>query len=94
MPQQMNLFTGKPSRTRSALASNEGYAARPGTGPAGMTCGVCLNFRRKAFKFRKACAFKCHLVTDDGTRKTDIIKSMPACTLFAPANATPADPAS
>lgn len=85
MPQQINLFTGKPSRpARSALAPSEGYAARPGTGPAAMTCGQCANFRRKNFKWKKACSFKCVLVTDDGTRKTDITKSMPACALFAP----------
>ena len=86
MPQQINLFTGEPSRkTRSVLAPTDGYAARPGTGPAGMTCAQCVNFRRKAYKFKKACSFKCTLVTDDGTRKTDITKSMPACALFVSA---------
>lgn len=58
-----------------------GYAAQPGTGPAGRTCGHCAylgGFRR----YRK-----CHLVPITLSPATDISIHAPACRLFTPIGA-------
>lgn len=53
----------------------QGYAASPGTGPAGETCGSCAHcVRRKRY-------YKCGLNQASWTasRATDILKHAPAC---------------
>ena len=52
-----------------------GYAAMPGTGPAGETCATCKNCAR----FRKWA--KCRLIERKwtGGRATDVLMRSPAC---------------
>lgn len=55
-----------------------GYAAPPGTGPKGETCGTCRHIRG----FRQAGSwYKCGLMEKvwTGGRGTDILKRSPAC---------------
>lgn len=58
----------------------KGYAAPPGTGPAGHTCGDCLHLCRN--KLRSGRTFpKCGLrhTTWTGGRGTDVLVRAPAC---------------
>lgn len=53
-----------------------GYAAIPGSGPAGKTCGSCKHNSGKGSRF-----MKCRLIRVKWThgRKTDILSRSPAC---------------
>jgi hypothetical protein len=64
-----------------------GYAAPPGTGPVGETCGKCKHIVVWA-KFRK-----CGLTRAKWTSgpKTDILSRSPACSAFAPASSGPVE---
>lgn len=55
-----------------------GYAARPGTGPAGETCGTC---KHKTHAHAARSYPKCALTRAcwSSTRRTDILVSAPAC---------------
>ncbi len=58
-----------------------GYAARPGTGPKGETCGTCAHLAR--IEMAKT-YFKCELNRAKWThgRKTDVLKRALACAKF------------
>jgi len=58
-----------------------GYAAPPGTGLVGETCGTCAHFAR--IHMAKT-YFKCDLMRGKWTRgrKTDILKRAPSCRLW------------
>ncbi|MDH4229985.1 MAG: hypothetical protein OEW11_09640 [Nitrospirota bacterium] len=55
-----------------------GYAAQPGTGPAGETCGTCRHLARvqKAKTYRKCGLMQKHWT---GGRGTDVKSASPAC---------------
>lgn len=85
---QFGLLSGAPEpprihhRARYARAS--GYAAPPGTGPEGETCGTCAHCRIRAIgKHRRV--YKCALMINawNGDRATDVLKRSPACAKFA-----------
>ena len=72
-------FGGEPAKPRGKhYVEPRGYAAPPGTGPAGETCDTCEHVRRivmgKAFH-------KCALAKEKWThgRKTDVLARSPAC---------------
>ena len=52
--------------------AGNGYAADPGTGPAGETCGSCAHYEPGRFK-------KCGIGRKSNGPGTDILKSAPAC---------------
>lgn len=59
-----------------------GYAAMPGTGPAGKTCRDCANYTHKgnvAGSYPKCWANRAHWT---GGRGSDILARAPACSLF------------
>ena len=62
-----------------------GYAACPGTGPCGETCGSCGNFNRVSY--HEKTYFKCekiiHWTHGPGT---DIRKKSPACSFWSVTN--------
>lgn len=82
-PDQSLLFGGtepaqpRPGSVRSAKAN--GYAARPGSGPEGQTCGTCANCAVRELANRHV--FKCRLLVRSWSacRSTDVLKSSPAC---------------
>ncbi len=59
-----------------ALKHGKGYAAPPGTGPAGETCGTCA-FINEGWRFRK-----CSIGRITSGAATDILVSAPACRLW------------
>ena len=67
--------TGRPRKT--------GYAAEPGTGPAGMTCKRCEHYYVTSATTAKSYR-KCSLMRSvwTGGPGTDIKASAPACALF------------
>lgn len=74
-----DLFGREPDKPRGKhYVEPRGYAAPPGTGPAGETCGTCQHARRivmgKTFH-------KCALAKAKWThgRKTDVLAGSPAC---------------
>jgi hypothetical protein len=77
--QPLGAFKRKGSRDETA----RGYAARPGSGPAGETCATCKHLCR----IRHAKTYlKCGLVKHawTGGPKTDIRAKSPACQLWEP----------
>lgn len=71
-------------RTGKAPVAREGWADKPGTGPAGETCGSCTYC--EAFHYRKR-YYKCAAREGDhwkGGRATDIRPLDPACSKWAP----------
>lgn len=86
-PDQRALFGGRsnprayaPSSVFSAKPN--GYAAAPGTGPEGQTCGQCGHCRQRAVHQRHfyKCALAMHAWSRD--RSTDILLKSPACSRF------------
>jgi len=63
-------------------AGFRGYAAHPGTGPEGETCGTCLSFRR--IQYHDKTYFKCDLLREIWTHGpgTDVKFRSPACRLW------------
>lgn len=61
-----------------------GYARRPGSGPAGETCGTCDHCATRSYTKNKY--FKCLVIQWRWTHGpgTDILKSSPACELWKP----------
>jgi hypothetical protein len=59
----------------------EGYAASPGSGPKGETCGSCGNHREKRWKVngQQRGFNKCALVKRSWSKTTDIRLDAPAC---------------
>lgn len=60
------------------ILAGDGYAAAPGTGPAGETCGTCEHFRRSAAGFHK-CAEARRISHGPGT---DVRVTAPACAVW------------
>lgn len=60
----------------------KGYAARPGSGPRGETCGSCNYAYRRQSGTRAY--WKCGLVTPTNGPGTDIRFQSPACQLWTP----------
>lgn len=86
-PDQRALFGGRsnprayaPSSVFSAKPN--GYAAAPGTGPEGQTCGQCGHCRQRTVHQRHfyKCALAMHAWSRD--RSTDILLKSPACSRF------------
>ena len=84
-PQQLGVFGGaEPARiNRQAMAQPKaaGYAAPPGSGPEGETCGTCLSCRFKVIRGRRV--YKCGRMTRSWThgRESDVSVRSPACEL-------------
>lgn len=57
-----------------------GYAAQPGSGPDGKTCGDCLHILKLRHGTRYY--FKCEIGHISHSASSDIRKSAPACHLF------------
>ncbi len=70
--------------SKAALAA-KGYARRPGSGPAGETCGSCIH--AKGIKIRSGRVFyKCEIIKHRWTSGpgTDIRLKSPACEMWEP----------
>jgi hypothetical protein len=81
----------KRGRGARLPVAREGWAARPGSGPEGETCGSCLHCDPR--HFRKT-YYKCAARPGDhwkGGRKTDIRPLDPACEKWAPTIARSAE---
>jgi len=81
-PMQRSIFGGEgPARAHGSkfAAAPAGYAAPPGSGPPGETCGTCANCRVR--KIKKHNIYKCGLRADSWTqdRATDVLVRSPAC---------------
>ncbi|ODV27971.1 MAG: hypothetical protein ABT19_00235 [Rhodanobacter sp. SCN 68-63] len=82
--QQSGLFSGKPERAkverRSRGGAAQGYAAKPGTGPAGETCNTCAHCRLRVSRADRR-YYKCQLLVGQWTagRATDVVLRSPAC---------------
>lgn len=92
-PQQMNIFGGVErarTHTRSGLCtpSPRGFAAQPGTGPAGETCGTCGNCRIRQLANTY---YKCGLMVASwtGGRASDITLRSPACSKWVAGSPRP-----
>lgn len=66
------------TRPRAAQRPRGGYAAPPGSGPDGETCGTCERSYRRATRANKA-FWKCSLIRETNGAGSDIRKSAPAC---------------
>lgn len=86
---QDDFFGGRARRpvTSTATVPAQGYAAKPGTGPQGETCGSCTNC---VFKQLKRRFYKCRLMARAWTygRETDINIGSPACSHWQPGKPT------
>jgi len=82
--QQFSLFGGQPGRPREARSPRPskamGYAAPPGSGPAGETCGTCAHCRLRTIRGERR-VYKCRLLQGRWTfdRTTDVRLRSPAC---------------
>lgn len=79
MPRPTISYQTRDGRTVTVPAAYrhvKGYAAPPGSGPSGETCGTCKNLIVREFSNRY---FKCGLVNYTGGPGTDIRKKSPAC---------------
>lgn len=90
-PQQETLFGGaEPARSVPVRHSQpvRGHAARPGTGPAGETCGSCAHcvFRSIKGSNKARNFYKCELMAPHWTygRDSDVLKTSPACSRWTP----------
>lgn len=100
-PQQPNLFGGiDPAPMCGPMRSPraDGYAAEPGTGPAGETCGSCAHCRGRHFtrcrpgarprKFYKCAA---NMTEWTNSRDSDVLVHSPACRFWTPPRAPSLD---
>lgn len=78
---QLPMFDALPPHNR-ADGHAKGYAAAPGSGPTGFTCGTCAHIRRRG----ETSIFKCWLRRREWTAGpgTDIRKGSPACMYWCP----------
>jgi hypothetical protein len=69
------------SEAKRKPTPKRGYAAPPGTGPAGETCGSCVHHARRNYG---GTYHKCALMVARWTRGpgTDILVRSPACKLW------------
>lgn len=82
-PAQHSIFGGyERDRGSKFPGPPQGYAAPPGGGPPGETCGTCGNCR--VLRVRDHNLYKCGLRSDQWTRdrETDVLKGSPACAKF------------
>ncbi|HJE22105.1 MAG TPA: hypothetical protein K8W01_00385 [Methylorubrum populi] len=79
-----------PSERRQLRGGTQakGYAAKPGTGPAGETCGSCDHLVRKrlAKVYRKCGLMERHWT---GGKDTDVLATAPACRNWQAPEASP-----
>ena len=71
-----------PEKRGKHYVQPRGYAALPGTGPAGKHCRDCANYTHKgnvAGSYPKCWANRAHWT---GGRGSDILARAPACSLF------------
>lgn len=89
-PRQGDLISGSsPARRYHDHSTKpQGYAAPPGTGPEGQTCGSC---KHCCFKQLRRRFYKCRLMARTWTwgRGTDINLSSPACKRWEAGSPTP-----
>lgn len=76
MTRQAEMFE-KP-RVHTVLPG-KGYAASPGSGPKGESCGSCANCRRYRNRSGGSAYNKCTLVSKPWDKNTDIRLDAPAC---------------
>lgn len=68
-------------KRRKSDSQPNGYAARPGTGPAGEYCKTCAHFyQHKMSRTYSKCSLMRHIWT--GGSATDIKVNSPACARF------------
>lgn len=69
----------KPHKAAFVAARANGYAAQPGTGPEGETCGSCSHCRYRTGNARRF--YKCALMLHawSNCRGTDVLLSSAAC---------------
>lgn len=80
MTAQTELFAKPRKHTK---LTGEGYAATPGTGPAGETCKTCQHLCTMTLSGRRR-VFKCGVVPRRHWKPTtDIVKHAPACLHWA-----------
>lgn len=82
-PQQRGIFGGyEPPHGKKFAGPAAGYAAPPGSGPIGETCGTCANCRIRRVHERNV--YKCALREKDWThdRSSDVLIRSPACLRF------------
>jgi hypothetical protein len=80
-PLQASIFGGEaPAKPFVRSPKAAGYAAQPGTGPEGETCGSCSWCRAKQMRSGRR-FYKCGRMTRAWThgRATDICLRSPAC---------------
>lgn len=91
-PLQTSLFGGAELARAKRRASDtpQGYAADPGTGPVGETCGTCASCTRRTSASGRT-FIKCLLMRQRWTfsRASDILLASPACSHFSPAPKKP-----
>lgn len=90
-PLQNTLFGApEPAKADHRYTSKPtgGYAAAPGTGPEGETCGSCGHCRFKEIHrgTRARRFYKCGLAMRDwsASRDTDVLRTSPACRYWEP----------
>jgi hypothetical protein len=76
-----------PSPAKVSTAGQaHGYAASPGTGPKGETCGSCQHlYRKRMAKTYLKCALMSAMWT--GGHGTDVLARSPACVMWAQGHA-------
>lgn len=74
MPDQTELF---PKPRKHTVLRGLGYAATPGSGPAGETCKGCAHLKRREFSGRTV--NKCGLNKKNWGPSTDIRLDAPSC---------------
>jgi hypothetical protein len=97
IPTQTGLFGGEaPARPVPGSVTTEaaqGYAAPPGTGPEGETCGSCSHCRVKEGRCRGRIRryYKCAVMLPQWTnrRATDVLIQSPACRQWEKGAPTP-----
>lgn len=77
---QLDVFGAAP--TKQVKHPVGGYAARPGTGPAGEKCRTCACAYQRGGRVRSY--WKCSLVKVTGGPGTDIRLKSPACSQWRP----------
>jgi hypothetical protein len=84
----MNDLFGNPisEPVKDSKTHATGYATRPGSGPAGQTCGTC-KFATRTGHSRKS-YFKCMVIRHRWTHGpgTDILLKSPACSFWKAKN--------
>ena len=79
---QAVLFDDLPGRKPRESGEPRGFAARPGSGPVGETCGSCAHCARIGYHRRRY--LKCRVIRHRWTHGpgTDIRAKAPACSFW------------